>query len=143
MSSHKVHSVEAQVHYLGSSADLTAVRRSMEARGVVSRARLTPSVSAVVADATVPANHPTLVAARELGIDVFQPAQAMDRLLAVPAVRTRTVPLPVASTPLITLTVLVLVGVIALLGLIGVLDDQSPPSQTTTQVQQLGNDHHR
>jgi hypothetical protein len=136
VSSHREHSAEFQVHYLGSSADLTAVRRSMEARGVVSRARLTPSVSAIVADAGVPSNHPTLVAARELGIEVFRPAEAIDRLMAVSPRPAPPRQMPVASTPLITLTVLVLVGVLALLGLIGLIGYDSPPSQTT-QVQQL------
>jgi hypothetical protein len=134
VSSQRKHSAEFQVHYLGSSADLAALRRSMEARGAVSRSRLTPTVTAVVADTTVPANHPTLLAAHELGIDVFEPAQAIDRLLALPArVRPRPMPLPVASTPLITVTVLVLVGVLALLGFVGVLTSESPSQTTTVQ----------
>jgi len=128
---------EFQVHYLGSSADLAALRRSLEARGVVSRSRLTPTVAVVVADTTVPLDHPTLVAARELGVEVFAPHQAIDRLLVAPVVRAvRSVPLPVTSTPLITLTVLVMIGLLALLGVSGVLGDDDPPSQVTT-VQQV------
>lgn len=82
MSSVQIDPAECQVHYLGSSADLASLRRSLEAHGVVSRARLTPAVTVVVADATVPANHPTLVSARRLGIEVFAPHQAVDQLLA-------------------------------------------------------------
>jgi len=134
VSPHKVRSAEFQVHYLGSSADLAAVRRSMEARGVVSRSRLTPGVAAVVADVGVPLDHPTLVAARELGIDVLEPAQAIDRLLAAPGGRYRPAQLPVASTPLITATVLVLIGVLALLGLVGVLTNSDTAPQTVEQV---------
>lgn len=139
MSSHGMHSTELQVHYLGSSADLSALRRSMEARGVVSRVRLTPLVTAVVADPEVPFDHPTILAARELGIEVFSPAQAFDRLLSVTTRRdNRAAQLPVASTPLITIAVLVLVGVIALLGWLGALGDKAPPNtQNTTDVQQL------
>ncbi len=133
MSPVRSQAAEFQVHYLGSSADLAAVRRSLEARGVVSRSRLTPTVAAVVADTTVPLDHPSLVAARELGIDVLEPVQAIDRLLAAPVVRAiRAVPLPVASTPLITITVLVMLGLLALLGATGVFGNNDPPSQTTT-----------
>ncbi|MGH3994835.1 MAG: hypothetical protein ACRDSN_20530 [Pseudonocardiaceae bacterium] len=133
MSPHKVRSAEFQVHYLGSSADLGALRRSMEAKGVVSRSRLTPGVAAVVADATVPLDHPTLVTAGELGIPVYNPAQAIDRLLAAPVPRQRAVPLPVASTPLITVTVLVLIGALALLGFTGALANSNTPTPTTVQ----------
>ena len=82
MSPHQMRSAEVQVHYLGSSAELAAVRRSLEARGVVSRSRLTPGVAAVVADPNVPEDHPTLVAARVLGIEVLTPATAVNTLLA-------------------------------------------------------------
>lgn len=134
MSSQRVHPAGFQVHYLGSSADLAALRRSMEARGVVSRSRLTPTVAAVVTDDTVAADHPTLVAARELGIDVYQPGQAIDRLLATPGRSSvRQLPLPVASTPLITVTVLLLVGVITLLGLVGAIGNDDPPQTTTVR----------
>lgn len=137
MSSVRIDPAEFQVHYLGNSADLVALRRSLEARGVVSRSRLTPTVAAVVADPSVPLDHPTLVAARELGIDVLAPTQAIDRLLSAPVRRVaRTTPLPVASTPLITVAVLVIIGVIALLGASGVFSGNDAPSQVTT-VQQV------
>jgi hypothetical protein len=139
VSSHKAQSAEFQVHYLGSSADLAALRRSLEARGAVSRSRLTPGVLAVVADATVPLDHPTLVAARELGIDIYQPAEAIDRLLSTPASRQRAMPPPIASTPLITVMVLALIGVLAVLGTIGVLASANDPPQVTT-VQQVVDD---
>jgi hypothetical protein len=64
------------VLYLGSSADLGALRRLMEAHGAVTRSRLTPAVTVVVADSSVPANHPTLRAAGTLGIPVMEPAEA-------------------------------------------------------------------
>lgn len=135
MSPHKVIPAEFQVHYLGSSADLITVRRSLEARGVISRSRLTPGVAAVVADSTVPLDHPTLVAAREIGIDILAPAHAKDRLLASQAQRQSPAPLPVTKTPLITIMVLVLIGVIALLGFVGALVHGS--TAQTTNVQQV------
>lgn len=133
MSPHKVHPAEFQVHYLGSSADLAAVRRSMEARGAVSRSRLTPGVAAVVADATVPLDHPTLVQAREWGIAIYEPSQAIDRLLAAQVPRQRPTTLPVASTPLITAAVLVLIGALAVLGFVGALANSNTLTQTTIQ----------
>jgi hypothetical protein len=65
------------VLYIGSSADLGALRRMMEAHGAVTRARLTPEVSVVVVDRSVPANHPTILAAGSLGIPVMEPAEAI------------------------------------------------------------------
>lgn len=132
MSSQRVHPAEFQVHYLGSSADLAALRRTMEARGVVSRSRLTPTVAAVIADATVPLDHPTLVAARELGVTVYAPEHAIDRLLAAPVPQPRLVPLPVASTPLIGFMVLVLVVMLALLGYFGAVAYSGIPTHTTS-----------
>jgi len=137
---HKIRSAEFQVHYLGSSADIAALRRSLEARGVVSRSRLTPGVTAVVADLGVPLDHPTLVTARELGIDVLAPAEAIDRLFGPRMQRHRSAQLPVASTPLITVAVLVLIGALALLGYLGALSSTNPVSETTT-VHQI--DDHR
>lgn len=67
------------VLYLGSSADLGALRRMMEAHGAVTRSRLTPAVTVVVADSSVPADHPTLRAAGMLGIPVMEPAEAKVR----------------------------------------------------------------
>lgn len=124
---------EYQVHYLGSSADLAAVRRSLEARGVVSRARLTPTVTAVVADPSVPLDHPTRLAAQELGIDVLAPAEAMDLLLAGPgpAHAQRPAPLPVANTPMIAVAVLLMIGLLALLGYFGALTGADSQDQLT------------
>jgi hypothetical protein len=65
------------VLYIGSSADLGALRRMMEAHGAVTRARLTPEVSVVVVDRSVPANHPTILAAGSLGIPVIEPVEAI------------------------------------------------------------------
>jgi hypothetical protein len=65
------------VLYLGSSAGLGALRRSMEAHGAVTRSRLTPAVAVVIADAPIPADHPTVRAAATLGIPVMEPAEAI------------------------------------------------------------------
>ncbi|MFN2479247.1 MAG: hypothetical protein ABR615_08765 [Pseudonocardiaceae bacterium] len=64
------------VLYVGNSADLGALRRLMEAHGAVTRSRLTPAVSVVVVDLSIPADHPTVRAAGTLGIPVLEPAQA-------------------------------------------------------------------
>lgn len=72
--------IQLQVVYVGSSAALGALRRSMEAHGMVTRTRLTPAVDAVVADPGVPTDHPTLRAANSLGIPVLQPAEAIEKL---------------------------------------------------------------
>ncbi|MGH3972866.1 MAG: BRCT domain-containing protein [Pseudonocardiaceae bacterium] len=65
------------VLYVGSSADLGALRRLMEAHGAVTRSRLTPAVTVVIAYATVPADHPTVRSAATLGIPVLEPAEAI------------------------------------------------------------------
>jgi hypothetical protein len=65
------------VLYVGSSADLGALRRLMEAHGAVTRSRLTPAVTVVIADPSVPADHPTVRAAGSLGIPVMEPAEAI------------------------------------------------------------------
>ena len=71
---------QRQVLYLGSSAALGALRRSLEAHGTVTRTRLTPAVDAVIADPEVPSDHPTLRAADSLGIPVLEPAVAAEQL---------------------------------------------------------------
>jgi hypothetical protein len=65
------------VLYLGSSAELGALRRLMEAHGAVTRSRLTPAVAVVIADSSVPADHPTVRVAGTLGIPVLEPAEAI------------------------------------------------------------------
>ena len=76
MGSHAATEDPLHVLYVGSSADLGALRRLMEAHGAVTRSRLTPAVIVVVADPSIPAEHPTLRAAGTLGIPVLEPAQA-------------------------------------------------------------------
>jgi hypothetical protein len=49
----------------------------MEAHGAVTRSRLTPAVAVVIADPSVPADHPTVRAAGTLGIPVMEPAEAI------------------------------------------------------------------
>ncbi len=73
---HAVTEDPLHVLYVGSSADLGALRRLMEAHGAVTRSRLTPAVTVVVADPSIPADHPTVRAAGTLGIPVLEPAQA-------------------------------------------------------------------
>ncbi|MGH3778028.1 MAG: BRCT domain-containing protein [Pseudonocardiaceae bacterium] len=65
------------VLYVGNSADLGALRRLMEAHGAVTRSRLTPAVTVVIADLSVPADHPTLRAAATLRIPVLGPGEAI------------------------------------------------------------------
>ncbi|MGH3550882.1 MAG: BRCT domain-containing protein [Pseudonocardiaceae bacterium] len=65
------------VLYVGSSADLGALRRLMEAHGAVTRSRLTPGVTVVVADPSISADHPTVRTAGTLGIPVLEPAEAI------------------------------------------------------------------
>jgi hypothetical protein len=65
------------VLYLGSSADLGALRRLMEAHGAVTRSRLTPALTVVIVDSSVPRDHPTLRSAATLGIPVMDPAEAL------------------------------------------------------------------
>ncbi len=70
-----------QVLYLGGSAELAALRRLMEAHGAVTRVRLTPAVAVVVADPSVPGDHPTVRAAASLGIPIMASAEAQTVLL--------------------------------------------------------------
>lgn len=65
------------VLYVGSSPDLGALRRLMEARGAVTRCRLTPRVAVVIADSSVPADHPMVRTAGTLGIPVMEAAEAI------------------------------------------------------------------
>ena len=76
MGSHTATEDPLHVLYVGSSADLGALRRLMEAHGAVTRSRLTPAVTVIVADPSIPADHPTVRAANTLGIPVLEPAQA-------------------------------------------------------------------
>lgn len=134
---HRVESAELQVHCLGNSADLGALRRSLEARGFVSRSRLTPTVQLVVADFTVRADHPTLVAARELGIEILDPVAAVDRLLGASGRTPRWAPPQRATrTPMMTLTVLLIVGFLALLGFLSAMIDSGPREATVQEFTQ-------
>lgn len=65
------------VLYLGSSAEIGALRRLMEAHGAVTRSRLTPAVAVVIADPSMPPDHPTLRSAATLGIPVMSPTEAI------------------------------------------------------------------
>src|SRR5919205_810362 len=64
------------VLYVGSSADLGALRRLMEAHGAVTRSRLTPEVTVVIVDPSVSADPPAVCTAGMLGIPVLAPAEA-------------------------------------------------------------------
>lgn len=65
------------VLYVGNSADLGALRRLMEAHGAITRSRLTPEVTVVIADSSVPAGHPAVRDAGTLDIPVMAPAEAI------------------------------------------------------------------
>ena len=82
------------VLYLGSSADLGALRRMMEAHGAVTRSRLTPGVTVVITDVSVSADHPTVRAADSLGIPVMAPAEAIAQFASW-----RTSPEPTSRPP--------------------------------------------
>lgn len=111
--------VRLHVLYLGSSADLDALRRSLEAHGAVTRSRLTPEVAAVVADATVAPDHPTLRAAATLGVQVLDPARAIDQLAGRSSRPERTVGLSPSGAPVIAGTIAALVTVLAALAVLG------------------------
>ncbi len=98
MSRHAATRDPLHVLYLGSSADLGALRRLMEAHGAVTRSRLTPAVSVVIADSTVPADHPTARAAGMLGIPVLDPAEAIHQLAGWRQSRAEA-PLPTPPAP--------------------------------------------
>lgn len=70
-----------QVLYLGHSARVGVLRRSLEAHGIVTRTRLTPGVAVVVTDAGVASDHPTVHTAYSLGITVLDSEQAIDQLV--------------------------------------------------------------
>lgn len=113
-----------QVLYLGSSGDVTALRRSMEAHGGVTRSRLTPEVDVVVADPGVSGDHPTAAAARGLGIPVLTPTDAIDVLagrMARPGGRHRAIEPVVQAAggaPVVVVTIAVLVLVLTALGVV-------------------------
>lgn len=90
MSRHAVNQDPLHVLYLGSSAELGTLRRSMEAHGAVTRSRLTPAVTVVIADPLVPADHPTRRIAATLGIPVMGPSEA---IVEFASWRTRTEPI--------------------------------------------------
>ena len=77
MSFHAATQDPLHVLYVGSSPDLGALRRLMEAHGAVTRCRLTPRVAVVIADSSVPADHPTVRTAGTLGIPVMEAAEAV------------------------------------------------------------------
>lgn len=120
------------VLYLGSSADLDALRRSLEAHGAVTRARLTPQVAVVVADPTVAAAHPTRRAAATLGVPVLDPVEAFDRLAgraSRPDPRASRPVLVGAGGPVIAGTIVTLVTVLVLLSVIGSVSRPDEVSQ--------------
>ncbi|MGH3429794.1 MAG: hypothetical protein ACRDQZ_19860 [Mycobacteriales bacterium] len=77
MSRHAATRNPLHVLYVGSSADLGALRRLMEAHGAITRSRLTPELTVVVVDSSVPAYHPAVREAGALGIPVMEPAEAI------------------------------------------------------------------
>ncbi|MGH3980756.1 MAG: hypothetical protein ACRDRZ_17445 [Pseudonocardiaceae bacterium] len=126
-----------QILYLGSSADLGALRRSMEAHGTVTRTRLTPEVAAVVADDTVRSDHPTVKAAGTLGVPVLDRTEAIAQLAGwmarpLPAASPAGSPAPRRAAHVIAATIAVLVtvlAVLAVLGLLGLGADSDEPAR--------------
>ncbi len=109
-----------QLLYLGNSADMAALRRSMEAHGAVTRSRLSPAVSAVVADPDIPVDHPTLLAAQSLGVRVLEPLTAIESLTGGTERRPSRTTQPQRSwTPVIATIVAGLIAVLAALGVLG------------------------
>lgn len=109
-----------QVLYLGSSAKVGTLRRSLEAHGVVTRTRLTPEVAVVVIDTGVPSDHPNLHAAYSLGIPVLDPEQAIHQLVdwRIDGL-TGTAEKRAIAGGVITGVITVLVAVLAALGILG------------------------
>lgn len=122
-----------QVLYLGRSADVGALRRSLEAHGVITRARLTPEVAAVVTDAGVAADHPTVRAAWSLGVPVLDPEQAIDQLVGWRMESgTGTAAARTGGGPIIAGTIAILVVVLAALSILSSLlapDEPAGPVQ--------------
>jgi len=127
-----------QVLYLGRSADVGALRRSLEAHGAITRARLTPEVAAVVTDAGVPADHPTVRAAWSLGVPVLDPEQAIDQLVGWRMESgTGTAAERTGGGPVIAGAITILVVVLAVLGILSSLlspDVPAAPVQVTNSV---------
>ena len=109
-----------QLLYVGNSADMAALRRSMEAHGAVTRSRLSPAVSAVVADPDIPVDHPTLRAARSLGVRVVEPLAAIESLTGTTdRAPSRGVPVQRSWVPVLVTIVVGLIAVLAALGVLG------------------------
>lgn len=119
MSRHAGGQDRLQVLYLGRSADVGALRRSLEAHGAVTRSRLTPEVAAVVTDSAVATDHPTVHAAHSLGIPVLDPGQAIDQLAAWRSTEEPTGSDSGHGGPVIAGLIVVLVVVLAALGILG------------------------
>lgn len=105
-----------QLLYVGNSADMAALRRSMEAHGAVTRSRLSPAVSAVVADRDTPTDHPVLQAAHSIGVQVLEPLLAID---ALPARRPPAAGRQRSWAPVIATLIAGLLAVLAVLGVFG------------------------
>lgn len=122
------------VLYVGNSADLGALRRSLEAHGAITRTRLNPEVAVVVADTTVAADHPTLRAAATLHIRVLDPVRAIDEFAGWPS---RPDPGPgdlglsPTGAPVIAGTIAALVAVLTLLAVLGAVLRPDEVSQRT------------
>ena len=106
-----------QVLYLGHSARVGVLRRSLEAHGIVTRTRLTPGVAVVVTDAGVASDHPTVHTAYSLGIAVLDSEQAIDQLVdwRIDGL-TATAETPPTGGAVIAGVVAVLVAVLGILG---------------------------
>jgi len=119
VSRHESAQVRLQVLYLGRSANVGALRRSLEAHGAITRSRLTPEVDAVITDTGVAADHPTLHAAAALGIPVLGPYEAIDQLVGWRGSRDTGEAEHSSGAPVIAGSIAVLVLLLAAIGILG------------------------
>lgn len=115
-----------QLLYVGNSADMAALRRSMEAHGAVTRSRLSPAVSAVVADRDTPTDHPMLQAAHSIGVEVLEPLLAVDVLPTGAAGRATVGTAQRSWAPMIAAVIVGLLAVLAVLGAFGSVAGSDP-----------------
>lgn len=119
MANHESSPARLQVLYLGRSANVAALRRSLEGHGAITRSRLTPEVDAVITDAGIAADHPTLYAAAELGVPVLSPTEAIDQLVGWDDGRDSGTTARSSGFPVIAGSIAVLLVLLAALGILG------------------------
>lgn len=119
MASHECVQERLQVLYLGRSAQVGVLRRSLEAHGAITRSRLTPEVDAVIIDAGVAADHPILYAAAELGVPALSPEKAIGQLVRWNEGRDPGATERSSGVPVIAGSIAVLLVLLAAIGMLG------------------------